>query len=41
MKVKMICLTHKTPISLRGILYMNEDCNILVIEQEDKNGAQK
>ena len=32
MTVKAICLTHKTPISLRGIQYMADNCDILVIE---------
>ena len=39
MTVKAICLTHKTPISIRGIVYMANNCEILVIEepkQEDK-----
>ena len=39
MTVKAICLTHKTPISIRGIEYMAYNCDILVIEdlkREDK-----
>ena len=39
MTVKAICLTHKTPISIRGIQYMADNCVILVIEdpkQKDK-----
>ena len=39
MTVKAICLTHKMPISIGGIVLMAPSCNILVIEdpkQEDK-----
>ena len=39
MTVKAIGLTHKTPISIRGIVYMADNCEILVIE-EPKQGAQ-
>ena len=36
MTVKAICLTHKTPISIRGIEYMADNCDIMVIEEPKK-----
>lgn len=40
MTVKAICLTYKTPISIRGIEHMVPECNILG-KEDPKKGEQK